>query len=756
MDTWSVAEDGFDRERLRFWESIFTLGNGYVGMRGILEEGYREAHPCTYFAGVYDKAEHVSSEIVNAPNPLSLEFVVNGKKLSADEMEVVEHSRRLDLKRGLLIRRTVFRAHDNRYEYESAQFLSLSDVHTGAMRVRFTSLDADVDVCARALIDGTTKNEMHAVGKPIKHYSVVDTGIVEDDTTYLVAKTNDLRVLMGFGISVSISEEHKPIELTTSSCIESEQCTHELCFRAQKGRTYQLDRLISLCTSRKLDAGHVKDECIDVLRSAHRKGMDVLRREHIRAWSRLWQYSDIEITGDEPLQRALRFSMYHLLIAARGGIDAGIGAKALSGEWYGGHVFWDMDIHMLPFFIYTQPETAKSLLLYRYRRMDGARSNAQRQGYLGSLWPWESAFSGEDETPDSWIDSHGSVIPVYTGKREHHIAADVAYGLLQYYQITGDEDFMLSYGAEMLFETARFWASRVVHNGQGYFEIRDVIGPNEFQDCVDNNAYTNALSAWVLRRANELYWHYQKESPHSLNAITEKIGLTESEVSTWMEISKKIVLPIRSDGLIEEFEGYFGKQDVVISRWDDKGMPVLDVSKVEDTQLVKQADVILLLYLLSEEFPPEVKRANFDYYEKRTAHSSSLSYAAYALVLNKLGDAERAYRYLTLTANTDLMDMYNSTEKGIHAAALGGMWQIVINGFAGVRVSDGSLNIDPALPKHWQHMKFRLWFKGRLIEFAVSDGKTAAFIVEGKEGIDIKIHGRRCFLSPEKTLVMSR
>ncbi|MHC1597220.1 MAG: hypothetical protein ACXQT3_02775, partial [Methermicoccaceae archaeon] len=248
MDTWAVEESGFDGARLGFWEAVFTLGNGYVGMRGVLEEGYAESYPATYFAGVYDKSEHVSFEIVNAPNPLLLEMVVDGKGLSADEMEVVEHTRRLNLREGVLTRRTVFRAQGRRYEYESERFLSMADVHVGAVRVRFTSLDADVEVCVRASIDGTTENRMHAVGGPVKHYSVVDAGIV-DDATYLLAQTHDLEMAMGFGSWMSISKDGEPVPARGSDHVEHERCTQELCFMARKGKTYQLERLISMCTS---------------------------------------------------------------------------------------------------------------------------------------------------------------------------------------------------------------------------------------------------------------------------------------------------------------------------------------------------------------------------------------------------------------------------------------------------------------------------------------------------------------------------
>jgi kojibiose phosphorylase len=320
---------------------------------------------------------------------------------------------------------------------------------------------------------------------------------------------------------------------------------------------------------------------------------------------------------------------------------------------------------------------------------------------------------------------------------------------------------MLHHGSEMIFETARFWESRVTYNEERKaYEIKLVIGPNEFQEGVDNNSYTNGLTRWMLRYAVELYDWLQKTHPDELGAIVEKIGLTAKEVGTWEEIANQLVLLMSPDGLIEEFEGYFQRENVIISGWDEHGMPAwpteVALADVKETQLIKQGDVVLLLYLLSDEFSLETKRVNFEYYEPRTTHMSSLSIPPYAILANELGYREKAYRYLHHATESDLENIHRNTERGVHAAELGGAWQIAIHGFAGLKVRDGVLSLNPALHESWQSMRFRTWFRGKQVEFAISQDKTEASMVKGKDPVDIEIYGTRQLLNPGQTVTAKR
>ncbi len=761
-EEWTISEYEIDKDKMRFQEAILTLGNGYLGSRGILEEGYEEGYAGTYIAGIYDKSGGQSFAIVNIPNPLLAEIYVDGKKLCMDEMEVVEHRRILDMKRAVLLRRTIFAMGDRRYEYQSRRFFSLKNMHLGAVSFSLKALDSDAEVVVRCSIDGTVHNGMHAVGGPRKHYAVTQALDLGDGVSYLEAKTNDLGQVIGIATAGGMKSAQHTSDLETRSHIDEHSIASESSFSAKKGVRYDFEGYISIYTSRETES-EIRTACLDSIEAARDRGVSRLLRDHVTAWERRWESSDIEIDGDWPLQKALRFDIYHLLaIAPPRDIDVSIPAKALSGEWYQGHVFWDTEIYMLPFFIHTQPQLAKAFLMYRYRRLQQAKNCALNQNYKGALWPWESAESGEDETPESWVNFDGTVLPVYNSKREHHIASDVIYAIYRYYQATGDEDFMLHYGAEMVFETARFWASRVVPDEKSRsYEIREVIGPNEFQVCVDNNSYTNALARWMLRYAAGLFDRLQKKT-HSQEgqAVAERIGLTVEEVDTWREIAEGLVFLIGPDGLIEEFEGYFQRKNIIIRGQDEHGMPVwpteVALADVKETQLIKQGDVVLLLYLLSDEFSLDTKRVNFEYYEPRTTHMSSLSITPYAILANELGYGEKAYRYLHHTTETDLENIHRNTERGVHAAELGGAWQIVIHGFAGLRVKDEVLIINPVLYESWQSMRFRTWFRGRQIEFTISDGQAEASMVKGRKPVDIEIRGQRKVLEPGQTVTAKR
>ena len=747
-EEWAIFEENIDEERIRFFETIFTLGNGYLGSRGVLEEGYSKGYAGTYLAGVYDRGDGQSYEIVNVPNPVSVEILVNGRKLHPEGMEVVEHQRVLDMQRAVLKRHTIFADAGRRYEYESLRFFSLKDIHLGVMAFSFRSLDADTEVTIKHTIDGKTRNEVQSIGEPIKHYTVTHTSSPGNGTSYLEAKTPDLGILIGIATACNISGVKPESGVTAKSCADEESVAEELFFHAKKGRRYQFNRYISIYTSRELKQGPEAD-CINGIQTAMRCGVSNLLKRHSGAWGRRWECSDIRIEGDPEAQRALRFDIYHLLIAAPPqDIDVSIAAKTLSGEWYKGHIFWDTEVHTLPFFIYTQPGIAKDLLRYRYRRLQQAKDGALAQGYQGALWPWESAASGRDETPQSWVNFDGTEIPVYNSRREHHIAGDVTYGVISYYQATGDEDFLLQYGAEMIFEVARFWASRVTYNKRSkHYDIKEVIGPNEFQESVDNNSYTNYLAKWVLRSGAELYDYLRKRHPGRLRTIAERTALRKQETEFWKELAEKIAFLADGSGLVEEFAGYFDRKDVTISEWDENGMPVwphaITLAKAKETQLVKQADVLLLLHLFSNDFSLEAKKTNFTYYVGRTTHKSSLSMASYAAIALEIGNIQKAQMYFNLAVNTDLGNIYRNTELGIHAAALGGVWQIVVHGFGGVRLKDGVLSISPRLPDTWRQMRFQVWFRGALIELTQSKGEVEVFMSRGQRAVDLEIYGNR-------------
>ena len=530
----------------------------------------------------------------------------------------------------------------------------------------------------------------------------------------------------------------------------SERITEETLHRAAPGETVRMDKIVAICTSR--DPDHpaqetLHDRCRAVL-AEHRAagGFDTIITASRAVWTRLWDDCDCEVVGNTRYTRALRFSVYHLLIAANPeDPTVNIGANALSGERYRGHVFWDTEIFMLPFFILTQPDTARALLRYRHHTLDGARANSREYGTGGARYPWESADTGREECPQF---THDGANRFWTREEEIHVSADVAYGIFRYVEATRDTPFLHDVGAEILFETSRFWADRAepAREGTGY-ELRQVMGPDEFHSHIDNNAFTNRLAQWHLEQAVSLYDELRGQYPDTLTDVGSRIGLKPDERDRWQEIAGGLVAARQSDGVIEQFTGYFERDDVPITEWDENNMPRYPKGyhhfNCETTKLLKQPDVVQLIYLLPDEFDARTKKANFDYYEARTLHKSSLSPCIHAIIGIEVGDTTRAVQYFERSALVDLTDNQGNTAEGIHIASAGGTWQILVNGFGGLRILGGRVTLNPWLPRDWDGIRFRLRWRGRPIRVTV-DRDHVEVLLGGPDGgtEEIEVSGR--------------
>jgi len=428
----------------------------------------------------------------------------------------------------------------------------------------------------------------------------------------------------------------------------------------------------------------------------------------------------------------------------------------MSGEGYRGHIFWDAEIFLLPFYLYTFPEVARNMLVYRAKRLDKSRELARREGYAGVKFAWESASTGDEETPELAREIDGKVSRVHTHQFEHHITADVAFAVQWYYEATADEKFMDRYGYELFFETARFWASRVKFDGRRKkYVINGVIGPDEFHVDVDNNAYTNMMAAWNLSTAADMFSKLKKKAK-LYKGIKAKVGFTESEPRAWRKIAESLNrVNTNATGVIEQFDGYFRLRKIGGIRTDENGIPHLPKGmgpkEIEGTQLLKQADVIMLMYLLGDRFSDKVKKANYDYYIDKTMHKSSLSPSTNAIVACYAGDLQRAYSLFNVSMRGDVSDLHGNTDVGIHAASLGGTWQAAIFGFGGVRIERDGISIDPILPRTWKKMVFTLCWRKKKIRMEISNETVRVKITsKDKAPVDLEVFGREQKVSPGK------
>jgi kojibiose phosphorylase len=471
----------------------------------------------------------------------------------------------------------------------------------------------------------------------------------------------------------------------------------------------------------------------------HDPDLAVLLSAHSTAWAERWAATDIRIPGDDELQRDVRFALYHLIGAAHPADEhSSIGARGLTGERYRGHVFWDTEIFVWPALLYTHPATARALLMYRYHTLDGARAKAAASGYPGALFPWEAADTGDEVTPDFML-SGGERVPVLTGREEHHIAADVAYAVLQYVQATGDTAFLHAYGAEIVLDVARFWASRAEHDTTGAYHIRRVIGPDEYHETIDDNAYTNYLAAWVLRRAADLTAWLAQTAPEDWQRLAARLKLDHTEPEHWRAVAAGLARGYDpATGLIEQFAGYHQLEPIDLSDHDTSVATVdarLGWYAMQRTQVLKQADVIMLLILLWEDFSARDHAANYAYYEPRTSHDSSLSASFHALMAARLGllaDAERYLRKATLIDLDLQRPGHAGASGGVHIAALGGVWQALALGFMGIQPSESGLRISPHIPPAWGELSLPFTWRGsRLRLRATPDGNVNITLEHG-------------------------
>ncbi|HEO64113.1 MAG TPA: glycoside hydrolase family 65 protein, partial [Candidatus Omnitrophica bacterium] len=491
--------------------------------------------------------------------------------------------------------------------------------------------------------------------------------------------------------------------------------------------------------------------------------LNILIKNHIRSWEKLWQKADILIEGTANLQQNLRFNIYHMLTCAHtdGGFSS-IGARTLTGEGYRGHIFWDTEIFLVPFYLFNFPEVAKSLLLYRYKRLDIARQLAKKEGFVGAKFPWESADTGSEETPEWAKDIDGSIIKIHTHKLEHHITADISYAFYKYYLVTGDDKFMQDFGYEVMFEAARFWASRsLLNKKRKRYEINNIIGPDEFHIDVNNNAYTNMAAKWNLITAYKMFHKIKRDLPLVFHCLRKKLDLKDKEVKSWKKIAHLLSVNINKYRVIEQFDGYFKLKKVLLKQTDENGIPILSkrlkTKDLDKTQLVKQADTLMLLYLLSDVYSQKTKKANYDFYVKRAVHKSSLSPSAHSIIACECADLKRAYDLFNVSLRTDISNLYGNTKEGMHGASLGGTWQAVIFGFAGVGIKKERLWINPRMPRTWRKMVFSLFWRGNMLQLELTnDSIKLKAISKKKKGIEIGIFDKINYIKSNKRYTFKR
>lgn len=729
---WAIVESGFDPRRERDVEALLTIGNGYLGTRGAVEEGIPFSRPATFIAGVYDAppGDEATPTLYIAPNWLDVRLSLEGRPLLLSPETAEEHRRTLDLRRGVLHREWRHRDPEGRMtRLTTLRFASLADRHLLFHRIEVVPEN----------YSGLLSLEVRLHGAVAPRSPSVPHGGRSETLTMARTVTSGISIAIAEHSVLRASAEMVAADRTPSESAEDPQVTWE--WNATSGQAYTLDRTLVIYTSR--DVADPAEAAAKHLREVKTRDTNELLAAHTEAWARRWDTADIELEGDDEVQLALRFGLYHLIIAGNPDDErVSIGARTLSGRAYRGHVFWDTDIFMLPFFVFTDPATARALLMYRYHTLPQARREAEQRGYRGALYAWESAVTGAETAPREAALPSGDTIRILTGEYEDHISADVPYAVWQYWRATGDNGFFTQAGAEIVLECARFWASRAEADAQDRFHIRRVIGPDEYHEIVDDNAYTNGMARWTLQRGVETVDWLKRNAPQRLADLVERIHLSPEEPEQWERVAARLVTGFDpATRLFEQFVGYLTLDDIDLSQYEGQ-LVALDVllgsERIRRSQIVKQADVLMLLHLLPDGFDRETLEVNFRYYEPRTDHGSSLSPAIHALLAARLADTALARRYFDESIRIDLDTQIGSAAGGIHAATYGGLWQAVVFGVAGMKVQENGLSFDPHLLPEWRRLQFSILWRGRRLRVLLTPRRMEVML-QAKEGMSLQV-----------------
>ena len=729
-DLWAVTTDSFvnDQESIMRTGNVYQIANGYMGYRGTLDEfGPAELVGIT-LAGIFDRVGDAWREPVNAPNGGFTQVTLDGELVSARTPTIKRHRQLLDLRNATFERETNFEVAGKSLNIRSTRFLSADDPHLGVIKYSI-QCDTAADIRINTGIDGNIW-DLNGPHLPNLRNEQCGDALVTAGTTHETGK----RVAVA-----EIVDAHFGTEIHQ---IAANKNLRVIELRAEPGKTYTFHKYFAVYT----DHDGVSDPlqtAADSVRAAKAQGYEACLKAHNERWREKWISCDVQIEGDNESQLALRYSIFQLLIVAPvQGSEDSIPARALSGQVYKGAIFWDTEMFMFPFFVHTCPETAKELLRYRIRTLDGARRKAKTEGagYRGAFYAWESQDTGDDACTYFNVGDPitGRDLRTHFRDKQVHISGDVAIAMWEYFKLTGDDSLLLEGGAEVILECARFYYSYAYFKkDKNRYEILDVIGPDEYHERVNNNAFTSMVAKVTFEIASATVDHLSNEHPDALRQLIAKLSIND-ELPLFKEAANLLFVPQPDEsGLIEQFDGYFKLKDTSIEQLKSQMIHPNEYlgagqGLAVPTKIIKQADVVLMLNLFKDRYSIEVKKANWEYYEPRTEHGSSLSACAYAMVAAEFGNLDFAYKYFLKTAKIDLEAKYKVFVGtifmgGSHPAANGGAWMTTVFGFGGVQASEKNLVINPRLCPKWRNLQFNLAYRGD--RFTIKIGRDSVEII---------------------------
>lgn len=772
---WIVGETEFNVEHLAKCEVIMSLGNGYLGLRSVTEEKYLGEVRNLFIAGTFNKFDEFEvTELPNAADITEMDIRINGERFSLEKGTVSKYEMGLNLKSGELHRSfTWINAKGEEFEFNFRRFVSLDNLHLIGIKVEIKPIN-----CKAEIIIGTGINAQYS-NTGSQHFHEGEKRFYDKKYMELIQTTTESKIDFIFNTTTNTSIDGNPVETDSKMAIERRKIFEIKTINLSAGEKYSLEKIVLVHTTRDLEyssrdlkydgkysseelrnevISEIREKSLAEIKDIEKAGYEKLLNISKSKWSEKWGNMEIKIESENDFdQLAMRFSHYHLItMTPFHDSRYGIAAKGLSGEGYKGHSFWDTEIFILPFFTYSDPATARNLMEYRYKTLGGAREKAKKNGYEGAQYCWETAWITDGETTPVWgaVDvKTGKATKIWSGFIEQHISSDISYAVWQYYKITNDQDFMDKYGYEIILDTATFWTSRLEWEKENNrYGIHNVIGGDEYKEHVNNNAFTNYMAHWNIEMAIEYYKVLESDKPEVFTRLNKELNLEEN-YKKMCEKVEKIYLPLsREDGVIPQDDTYLQKQIIDLTKYKNQtyvGSMFDDYSldEVNEIQVTKQADIMILMYLLEDKFGTKVKTANFDYYEPKTLHDSSLSFSTHCVLASDIRNSELAYSLFEKATRIDLGSNMKSSDMGIHTASIGGIWQSVVCGFGGVRMLGGELRINSRLPKEWNNLEFPINWKGDRLEIQVTKIEIKIEnTTKLNSEIEIEIHGRKYIL----------
>lgn len=746
---WQIIEEGFDAHLNRVSESIFSLGNGQMGQRANFEESYSgDTHQGTYIAGVYypDKTRvgwwkngypEYFAKVLNAPTWIGIKINIENQELDLAKCKVENFVRVLDMKQGLLSRSfSATFADGKKVDVQAQRFCSMADGEVGAIKYSLKPINFSAKAKITLTIDADVVNKDSNYDENfwdrLYEESQMGWAVVNAQT-----KKTLFQVCTGMEYKFEVNGQRVGGKVFTNT--KDKYADNVVEMELTQGAELTIYKYATVLTSENHPKEKIVKKCLAKIDETSKIGFQQLLEKHVAVWAHTWSECDITIEGDIAAQQGIRFNIFQLMQTYTGKDERlNIGPKGFTGEKYGGSTYWDTEAYCLPFYLSTsEPGVARQLLVYRYKHLPKAIENAKKLGFKDGAAFYPFVTMNGEECHNEWEITF----------EEIHRTSAMAYAMRDYVNYTGDQNYFTDYGLEVLIGISRFWAQRVNWSAEkNKYVILGVTGPNEYENNVNNNWYTNYLAAWTLRFTQEALDYVKKSDPAKYKALAEKINFKETEETTkWKDIVVKMYYAEdKTRGIFLQQDGFLDKELIKVSDLPAEDRPLNQKwswDRILRSCFIKQADVLQCMFTFEDDFTLDQIKKNFDFYEPMTVHESSLSPCVHVILASKLGYKEKAYEMYLRTSRLDLDDYNNDTEDGCHITSMAGTWMSVVKGFGGMCVRNGKLFFSPYIPEHWKSYSFRIEFRGRVLKVKVAKEKTEV-ILESGDHLEIVLDGK--------------